>query len=208
MIKRIVYPKDGTARVVFCSDDGDPLGYVVFNEIVKNGKVVDYELINEISFLETAKKMNKTPKEVYSMAKGELDRNNLKIGDKVEFVYSDETNRIGKIADIVTHFSAKLNKTIETFIWIDEDDGTMIYPLSELEEIKILKKVYDSNGREVEIGDFVQFSPVDYKNYVWGKIIFGTDADYAIEVLYPKSMEGKIYSTDGHGVVILSKYSD
>lgn len=136
------------------------------------------------------------------------NRNNLTIGDRIEFVYSDEVTRIGKIVDIVIHFSTKKNKVVETFIWIDEDDGIMPYALSEMDDIDILKIGHDHYGRQLDVGDFVQYSPVDYKNHVWGKIIHTADDGYAIKVLHPESRAGKIYSIDGREVIILSKYRD
>lgn len=208
MIKRIIYPKDGTARVGFFSKDGEVYGHVLFNEIIKNGKVVSYKLANNISLLKAAQKMDKTPEEVYSMAFEELTKNNLKIGDDIEFSYLDAV-RVGKIVDIVKHFSTKENEVIETFIFLKDNDGNITpYELREMEDIDVLKDERDWAGRIISAGDFVQFKPKDREQPVWGVIDFGTDGRYCVDVHYPLSMQDKSYSLDDGKVYILSKYDD
>lgn len=133
----------------------------------------------------------------------------MKIGDKIEFCYLD-TIRVGRVVDIVAQFSAKENKIIETFVYLKDDDGNLgCYSLIDMDDIDILKKIHDSNGKELDPGDFVQFSLKDKKGtYYWGEITYDCDGDYVIEVLYPKSKEGETYPIDKCEIVLVSKHND
>lgn len=134
---------------------------------------------------------------------------NMKVGDKIEFCYL-ESIRVGRVVDIVAHYSAKENKVIATFVYVKDDDGEIAtYALDEMEEIDILKKIYDSNGKELDPEDFVQFSLIDKKGtYLWGEITYGCNGDYVVETLYPKSKEGEEYPVEQCEIVLVSKHND